>query len=252
MAKLLNSLMTFMGLSGDEDDEDSYYDEEEESGRRLGRDRSDRRDRDTRNDREDRYDRYDDYDDRYDRSDRYAERNERSDKSDRYAERNDRTDRSARDTRSDSRRDTRGDSRDDSRTDSRAESRASSGRDREEVALRNTYTPNSARHTSGKSAAPAQETYPGINGMKMIVYHPVTYEDTRHIIDNIKKRKPVIVNMEDLEVETAQRILDFLSGAIYALDGTMTKISRGIFIVAPTNCDVVGNDDEVQYDQYDE
>ena len=61
-------------------------------------------------------------------------------------------------------------------------------------------------------------------GMKMIVYHPVSYEDTQSIIDNLKNRKPVIVNMEELELDTAQRILDFLSGAVYALNGTMCKI----------------------------
>ena len=82
----------------------------------------------------------------------------------------------------------------------------------------------------------------------MIVYHPVSYEDTQNIIDNLKNRKPVIVNMEELEMETAQRILDFLSGAVYALNGTMCKISRGIFVVAPNNYDVVGNGDE-DYDE---
>ncbi len=81
-------------------------------------------------------------------------------------------------------------------------------------------------------------------GMKMIVYHPVSYEDTQSIIDNLKNRKPVIVNMEELEVECAQRILDFLSGAVYALNGTMCKISRGIFVVAPNNYDVVGNGED--------
>ncbi len=85
-------------------------------------------------------------------------------------------------------------------------------------------------------------------GMKMIVYHPVSYEDTQAIIDNLKNRKPVIVNMEELEVDSAQRILDFLSGAVYALNGTMCKISRGIFVVAPNNYDVVGNGE----DDYDD
>ena len=78
--------------------------------------------------------------------------------------------------------------------------------------------------------------------MKMVVYHPVSYEDTHNIIDNLKSRKPVIVNMEELEIDCAQRILDFMAGAIYALDGTIYKISRGIFVVAPTNYDVIGND----------
>ena len=168
------------------------------------------------NSRRDRDSRSDRYDDRYEAYDRY-------DKSDRYEEK-ERAPKSE---------------------------RASSGRASayEDIPARSTYTPNSARRTSEKSASPAQDTYPLANGMKMIVYHPVTYEDTQHICDNVKNRKPVIVNMEDLEVDCAQRILDFLSGAIYALNGTMSKISRGIFIVAPTNCAVVGNDDDG--DEYD-
>lgn len=82
-----------------------------------------------------------------------------------------------------------------------------------------------------------------VAAMKMIVYHPVSYEDAQNIIDNLRARKPVIVNMEDLEVSCAQRILDFLSGAIYALQGTIRKISRNIFVVAPANYDVIGNED---------
>ncbi|MDR0840970.1 MAG: cell division protein SepF [Christensenellaceae bacterium] len=84
---------------------------------------------------------------------------------------------------------------------------------------------------------------PTMAQLKMIVYHPISYEDTQNIIDNLKSRKPVIVNMEELEIECAQRILDFMAGAIYALNGTIYKISRGIFVVAPTNYDVIGNDE---------
>ena len=90
---------------------------------------------------------------------------------------------------------------------------------------------------------------PNVAAMKMIVYHPVSYEDAQNIIDNLKARKPVIVNMEELDVAAAQRILDFISGAIYALSGTIAKISRGIFVVAPTNYDVVGNENGEYEDQ---
>lgn len=82
---------------------------------------------------------------------------------------------------------------------------------------------------------------PSSGSMKMIVYHPMNYEDTQHIIDNLKSRKPVVVNMEHLVPESALRILDFMSGAIYALNGTMYKVSQGIFIVAPTNYDIIGD-----------
>ena len=63
---------------------------------------------------------------------------------------------------------------------------------------------------------------PNAAQLKMIVYHPVSYEDTQ-------------------DLDCAQRILDFMAGAIYALNGTIYKISRGIFVVAPTNYDVIGN-----------
>ena len=74
-------------------------------------------------------------------------------------------------------------------------------------------------------------------------FRPVSYEDTQNIIDNLKGRKPVIVNMEQIEVETAQRILDFMSGACYAVDGRLYKVSARIFLVAPANYDIIGSSD---------
>ncbi len=95
-----------------------------------------------------------------------------------------------------------------------------------------------------RGKAPGMPSSAPHSQMKMIVYQPISYEDTQNIIDNLKSRKPVIVNMEELEIDCAQRILDFMAGAIYALSGTIHKISRGIFVVAPNNIDVVGNDEE--------
>ena len=120
-------------------------------------------------------------------------------------------------------------------------------RDREREREPRTPAPAVARR-SEKTATSTGANLPISGGMKMIVYHPVSYEDTQAIIDNLKNRKPVIVNMEELEVDAAQRILDFLSGAVYALSGTMCKISRGIFVVAPNNYDVIGNGE----DEYDD
>lgn len=90
-----------------------------------------------------------------------------------------------------------------------------------------------------------------VAAMKMIVYHPVSYEDAQNIIDNLRAHKPVIVNLEDLEINCAQRILDFLSGAIYALQGTTRKISRNIFVFAPANYDVIGNEESGDEDYLD-
>ena len=97
-----------------------------------------------------------------------------------------------------------------------------------------------------ETSAPARPdaSLKNASDMKMIVFHPVSYEDAQSIADNLKSHKPIIVNMEELDGAVAQRVLDFLLGAVYALDGSINKISRGIFLVAPKNCDVVDSTEE--------
>ncbi len=86
---------------------------------------------------------------------------------------------------------------------------------------------------------------PTVARTKMVVYSPVSVEDARNIIDNVKSRKSIVVNLESIDIETARRILDSLSGACYALGGTVYKVSQKIFIVAPASCDIIGNSDGV-------
>lgn len=83
----------------------------------------------------------------------------------------------------------------------------------------------------------------GSGSMKMILYQPLSYEDSQAIVDNLRARKPVIVNMVDLERECAQRVLDFMAGAVYALSGTIRRVSYGIFVIVPSNVSIVGNGD---------
>lgn len=77
--------------------------------------------------------------------------------------------------------------------------------------------------------------------MNVVIYEPTEFEETPHIVDNLKNRKPVVINLEKLDQELAKKIFDFLNGAIYALDGQIRKVSKGIFILAPNNIDVSGN-----------
>ena len=77
--------------------------------------------------------------------------------------------------------------------------------------------------------------------MNVVIYEPIEFEETPHIVDNLKNRKPVIVNLEKLDQELAKKIFDFVNGAVYALDGQIQKVSRGIFILAPNNIDISGN-----------
>jgi cell division inhibitor SepF len=78
---------------------------------------------------------------------------------------------------------------------------------------------------------------------KLIVYRPVSYEDTMSIIGNLKSRKPIILNMESIDIEVAQRILDFMSGACSAMGGDIRKVSAKIFAVVPADYEIVGNSD---------
>jgi cell division inhibitor SepF len=92
------------------------------------------------------------------------------------------------------------------------------------------------KNRRGKVVNIHQSTY-----VKVVVYQALTYDDTQAIVDNLKNRKPIIVNLDSLEQDLAQRVLDFLSGAVYALDGTIQKVSRSIFVLVPSNIDIVGN-----------
>lgn len=92
------------------------------------------------------------------------------------------------------------------------------------------------RNKRGKVVNIHQSSY-----VKVVVYQALTYDDTQNIIDNLKNRKPIIVNLDSLEQDLAQRVLDFMSGAVYALDGTIQKVSKSIFVLVPSNIDIVGN-----------
>jgi cell division inhibitor SepF len=87
--------------------------------------------------------------------------------------------------------------------------------------------------------------------MRIVLFQPFSYEDCQNIVDNLRNRKPVIVNLEAMDVELAKRTLNFLSGAVYALDGIIQKVSKGIFLLAPNNVDISGNiPEELMTDQY--
>lgn len=98
---------------------------------------------------------------------------------------------------------------------------------------------NSKRQQSGKVV----NIHNG-NQFKMIVAQPNTFDDAKDICDHLKSNKPVVINLEGIEKHDAQRIIDFLSGSIYALDGSIQKVSCDIFVIAPNSVDVSGDLDE--------
>ncbi|HOJ10543.1 MAG TPA: cell division protein SepF [Clostridiales bacterium] len=76
--------------------------------------------------------------------------------------------------------------------------------------------------------------------LKVVVIQPHNFEDAQDICNHLKDNKPVIVNLESMEKEPAQRIVDFFCGSVYALDGSIYKVSSSIFLITPYNVDVMG------------
>ena len=73
---------------------------------------------------------------------------------------------------------------------------------------------------------------------KMVISQPTTFEQSDEICSFLKERKSVIVNLEYVNKDVARRIVDFISGGVYALDGYIQKVSNSIFLVAPSNYEI--------------
>ena len=77
-------------------------------------------------------------------------------------------------------------------------------------------------------------------GNEMILIEPRAYSESQQIAEHLKKRNSVVVNLKRVTSDQAKRIIDFLSGVIYAIGGTMQKIGVGIYLVTPKNVNVQG------------
>ena len=78
---------------------------------------------------------------------------------------------------------------------------------------------------------------------KIVVIEPKAFDECPKLVDSLKSRKPVIINLEHIENDTARKIFDFLSGATYALNGNVQKIAQNIFVFLPENVDVQSSAD---------
>ncbi len=82
-------------------------------------------------------------------------------------------------------------------------------------------------------------------GMKVCVIKPTSIEECREITDTLLSNRTVVLNLEGLDVDIAQRIIDFTSGSCYAMSGNMQKISHYIFIITPASVDISGDFQEI-------
>ncbi len=108
------------------------------------------------------------------------------------------------------------------------------------------YEPRKAKPRPAKTSNPSKLV--SINSRsnnrssnQVYVIKPQDFGEAQRVTDYLKEGKTIVINMEGIEVHVAQRIIDFIGGACYALDGSLQAISANIFIAAPHNIDVSGD-----------
>jgi cell division protein sepF 1 len=80
--------------------------------------------------------------------------------------------------------------------------------------------------------------------MNVVVIEPQTFDDAQQVAVNLQKKKPVVLNFEKTEKTVANRIIDFISGTTYALNGDIKKISNNVILCAPSNVNVSYSEEE--------
>jgi len=89
------------------------------------------------------------------------------------------------------------------------------------------------------------------NGSKMILIEPRAYSESQAIADQLKKRNSVVVNLKRVTSDQAKRIIDFLTGTLYAIGGDLQKLGNGIYLCTPKNVSVQGKMTEKDDDKKD-
>ena len=76
---------------------------------------------------------------------------------------------------------------------------------------------------------------------EVVLFHARTFDDAAKAANELRKKKAVILNMENVDKALTRRVVDFLSGSVYALDGSVKKIAQSTYLFCPHNMDVVGD-----------
>jgi len=122
---------------------------------------------------------------------------------------------------------------------------SSAKRQREKESMYSSEPRNFTSYKGGKTAsnhsAANVVNFQASVQMEVIVIQPETYDEAQDICDHIKSQRPVIINLEQMDRNVAQRIMDFVSGACYTLNGNLQRVTNNIFIIAPENVDVAGD-----------
>ena len=114
----------------------------------------------------------------------------------------------------------------------------------------NTSTATAAPAAPASAPAAAPVSTPSFGGQvlnmssgkqEVVLFHAKTFDDAAKAVDELCKRKAIILNMENVDKALTRRVVDFLSGAVYALDGRVKKVAQSTYLFCPHNMDVTGD-----------
>ena len=113
----------------------------------------------------------------------------------------------------------------------------------DEVVEKAPFTPSEPviKPQAGKKSGSRVVNIHATTQLEVAVLQPQSYEDSREIADRLKSKKAVVINLEELQKEDAVKVLDFVSGVVYALEGDIQKVSSGIFLIAPYNVSIASD-----------
>ena len=94
---------------------------------------------------------------------------------------------------------------------------------------------------AGNSGFSGQVLNMGSGKQEVVLFHAKTFDDAAKAADELRKKKAVILNMENVDKGLSRRVVDFLSGSIYALDGSVKKVAQSTYLFCPHNMDIVGD-----------
>ena len=98
--------------------------------------------------------------------------------------------------------------------------------------------PRQSHRAVAQSRRPALGAAQMERPLKMMIVEPESFDDSQSIADFLRDRKPVVINFEGTSPDTSKRVVDFVSGATYALDGNIQKVGKDIFLCVPSNVTV--------------
>lgn len=127
----------------------------------------------------------------------------------------------------------------------------------EDVYTRNSYKPSKSfkdieRESQYSTSNMQSKVIPmntAVSSSKMVITQPTCYDEVEGIGDYLKTKKSIIVNLENVGKEDARRILDFMSGAAFMVEGTIQKVSNLIYLITPKNVEIQNDLEQSQYKQ---